>query len=229
MEALGRERLQEAWERSFYLYQQRAERPKARERVTRRLRRLVEARLALLSELGYIDEQDRITGRGRIARVINGFELQVTELLFGGQLENLPAPALATVFVALSYEERRRGGGGWIPPRLFGPLRRDVGTFLARLAAREAACGVPSPMKLADWGLTPAVAAWCEGADFEELEELIEVSPGDLCRCFRMALQLMRQVRRAIDPAWDLHDRLGDAMAVLDRDEVDARRQLELG
>jgi hypothetical protein len=44
-----------------------------------------------------------------------------------------------------------------------------------------------------------------------------------------MALQLMRQVRRAIDPAWDLHDRLGDAMAVLDRDEVDARRQLELG
>jgi superfamily II RNA helicase len=84
-------------------------------------------------------------------------------------------------------------------------------------------------MKMADWGLTPAVAAWCEGADFEELEELSEVSPGDLCRCFRMALQLMRQVRRAIDPAWDLHDRLGDAMAVLDRDEVDARRQLELG
>jgi superfamily II RNA helicase len=84
-------------------------------------------------------------------------------------------------------------------------------------------------MKLPDWGLSEAVVAWCDGCDFEELEELTDVSPGDLCRSFRMALQLMRQVRRAIDPEWDLSDRLADAMAALDRDEVDARRQLELG
>jgi hypothetical protein len=39
----------------------------------------------------------------------------------------------------------------------------------------------------------------------------------------------MRQIRRAIDPSWDLHDRLGRAMDALNRDVVDARRQLELG
>jgi hypothetical protein len=44
-----------------------------------------------------------------------------------------------------------------------------------------------------------------------------------------MGIQLMRQIRRAIEPEWDLHERLGDAMALLNRDEVDARRQLELG
>ena len=44
-----------------------------------------------------------------------------------------------------------------------------------------------------------------------------------------MALQLMRQVRRAIDRDWDLYDRLGDARLAMNRDEVDAHRQLELG
>lgn len=226
--ALSRERLPEAWDRSFFLFQERAHGEKARAKTQRRLQRLCEARLNFLSELGYLDERDQITARGRIARWINGYEVQVTELAFAGLLEDLPPAALAAVFVALTYEERRRGVG-WTPEHHLGRLRRDVARFLGGLAAREAACGVPTPFKTTDWGLTTAVLAWCEGSDFEELEELTEVSPGDLCRSFRMALQLMRQTRRAIDPAWDLTDRLRDAIKAIDRDEVDARRQLELG
>jgi superfamily II RNA helicase len=226
--SLSRERLPEAWERSFFLFQQRAQGEKARKKTQRHLQRLCEARLCFLSELGYLDEQDQITPRGRIARWINGYEIQVTELAFAGLLEDQPPAALGAIFVALTYEERRRGVG-WTSERHLGRLRRDVSRFLAGLAGREAACGVPTPFKLPDWGLTTAVLAWCEGSDFEELEELTEVSPGDLCRSFRMALQLMRQTRRAIDPAWDLADRLKDAIAAIDRDEVDARRQLELG
>jgi hypothetical protein len=44
-----------------------------------------------------------------------------------------------------------------------------------------------------------------------------------------MALQLMRHVRRSIDPEWDLSQRLQEAIGTMNRDEVDARRQLELG
>ena len=44
-----------------------------------------------------------------------------------------------------------------------------------------------------------------------------------------MAIQLMRNVRRAIDRDWDLWDRLEDAVQAMNRDEIDARRQLELG
>ena len=64
---------------------------------------------------------------------------------------------------------------------------------------------------------------------FEELVSDSEASPGDLCRSFRMGIQIMRQVRRAIDPDWDLFELLGIAMERLNRDEVDARKQLELG
>ena len=64
------------------------------------------------------------------------------------------------------------------------------------------------------------------------MEDLVEVSgvgPGDICRTFRMALQLVRQVRQAVDPEWDLHHRLGEVRRLVNRDEIDARRQLELG
>jgi hypothetical protein len=44
-----------------------------------------------------------------------------------------------------------------------------------------------------------------------------------------MAIQLMRQTLHAIDSSWDLHGLLTDAISAMDRDEVDARRQLELG
>ncbi len=229
VERLGRARLHESWEKSFRLFQLRRSAPKALQKGERSQMRQVDARLAFLLELGYVEPDDRLTPRGRIARQINGFEVQVTELLFSGLLENLPVAELSAVFVALAYEERRRRFGRGANAGPFSRLRREVGRLLASLAAREAACGVPTPLTLPDWGLTPAVAAWCEGASIDELEELTEATPGDLCRSLRMALQLMRQVRRAIDPAWDLHAALGRAIEAVDRDEVDARRQLELG
>jgi hypothetical protein len=68
-----------------------------------------------------------------------------------------------------------------------------------------------------------------EGAEFEVLEEHSDATPGDIVRHFRMAVQLMRQVRRAIDPSWDMRDLLAECMEVMNRDVVDARRQLELG
>ena len=89
--------------------------------------------------------------------------------------------------------------------------------------------GIEPEMKRPDWGLTPAVMVWYEGCDVEALEDASSGTAGDTCRVFRMAIQLMRNVRRVIDPDWDLYDRLQDAVEAMNRDEIDARRQLELG
>ena len=62
-----------------------------------------------------------------------------------------------------------------------------------------------------------------------DLDEVTDATPGDICRVFRMAIQLMRNVRRAIDPDWDLSTSLLEAVDLLNRDEIDARRQLEMG
>ena len=86
-----------------------------------------------------------------------------------------------------------------------------------------------STIKPPEWGLTAIVKSWMEGKPFEEIEEMTDATPGDIVRHLRMAVQLMRQVRRAIDPSWDLRERLTECMEAVHRDVVDARRQLELG
>jgi len=227
--SLGLERVHEAWEKSFNRFQHRSGSPSAQEKNRRRQSALVDAHLRVLAELGYLENGEQLTARGKIARVINGFELQAAELLFQGTLETLGAEALAVVFVALIHEERRRGGGPWLAQSMYGSLRKQVADVIGRVVRIEAHHGVPTTVKEPDFGLTPAVIAWCGGASIEALAERTETSPGDVCRTLRMAIQLMREVRRAIDPDWDVFERLGAAIELVNRDEVDARRQLELG
>ncbi|HTF87989.1 MAG TPA: DEAD/DEAH box helicase [Planctomycetota bacterium] len=227
--SLGRERLFEAWEKSFHHFQHRAGTEKAQLKLRAQQRALLEAHLEFLAENNYIDKQDQLTPKGKVARVLNGYEIQLTELLFRGALENLPPRAVAMIFAALVYEERRRGGGPYLPHKMFGALRKQVDLILRSLVQSELRVGIPEPMKVADWGLSPAVLAWCEGATMEDLADLTEVLPGDVVRTLRMALQFVRQVRRAIDPSWDLVETLDNALAMVNRDEMDARAQLQLG
>ena len=226
--SVGRERLIEAWEKSFHQFQQREESAKTQRRARSKQRRLVEAHLAFLEHNGFIEGERELTAKGRVARMINGYEIQTAELLFRGSLENLPAEALTAVFVGMIYEERRRRPS-IVTERVFAGVRRHVTSVVQRLCASEATFLIPTPMKPPDWGLTRAAVAWCEGADMEQLAELSGIGAGDICRTFRMALQLVRQVRQAIDPEWDLHARLGEVRRLVNRDEIDARKQLELG
>ncbi|MDZ4772571.1 MAG: DEAD/DEAH box helicase [Planctomycetota bacterium] len=228
IERLGRERLVEAWEKSLNAFQHRRGTKKQVDANRREQGRSLDARVALLDELGYLDG-DKLTSRGKIAKLINGFELQLTELCFGGLIENLPVDALAVVFVGLIYEERRRGEIGWVPSKLHGNVRTAVQKTMHQLVIKAAEHGVADQIKMPDWGLSQLAQAWVAGADFDAIVENAEVTPGDIVRTFRMAVQLMRQLRRAIDPEWDLSDRLLRAMEALNRDVVDARAQLELG
>ncbi|MCB9906668.1 MAG: DEAD/DEAH box helicase, partial [Planctomycetes bacterium] len=229
IEHLGRERLFEAWEKSFHYWQTRDKNKKVQERQRRQQRRLVESHLSFLEAIGYI-ENDLVTPRGRLARQINGYEIQATELIFHGTLDALSARSLAMTAVALIFEERRRFGA---PTRSRNPYQEDqrlVSNALRDAFQKEAQYGIEPGMKRPDWGLTPAVMAWYGGGTLEDVEETTEATLGDVCRVFRMAIQLLRNLRRAIDdPKWDLSDRLEEALVTMNRDEIDARRQLELG
>jgi hypothetical protein len=57
----------------------------------------------------------------------------------------------------------------------------------------------------------------------------MDTGAGDFVRTLRMSVQLLRNVRRAIPKDWSMYDSIGDAIQLLNRDEVDATRQLELG
>ena len=186
----------------------------------------MDARLDVLEEMGYL-RGDEPTPRGVLARALNGFELQVTELLFRGVLECEEPTALAVIFTALIHEDRRPGPPRRVPKRFYPSLRSQTDKVIRQLRTTVASADVDDLPKSPDWGMTPVVIEWMNGATFDELLERFDIGPGDVCRVLRMTVQLMRQVRRAIDPDWDVYQVLGEAIQAMDRDEVDARQQLE--
>ncbi|QDU85437.1 ski2-like helicase [Planctomycetes bacterium Pla163] len=233
IEGLGRERLFEAWQKSFNQFQHREGGRKARERNAHIQKRFLEGLLGFLHEAGFLEEDDEgrevLAPKARVARQVYGFELQTAEWLWRGVLEEVDAAGLAVLFVGLVFEDRRRFNEERIPQRMYGGVRRHAEQIIGKLAKRESQFSVPVALKQPDWGLTPAVVAWMRGAPFDELQDEVDIPAGDMCRCFRMALQVMRQLRSALDSSYDLPDRLSEAIEALGRDEVDARRQLELG
>ena len=63
---------------------------------------------------------------------------------------------------------------------------------------------------------------------FTDLEELTNASFGDLVRTFRLTVQLLKQIRKAMPSNPDLARKLSLCIDILNRDEVDALRQLQL-
>ena len=232
---MGRANIHEAWEKSFARYQNRSKSKKAREHSRHEEAKLVDAHLDFLAELGYFREEGpengraELTGRGEMGRTIYGFEVQITELIYRGVLENQPPKALCVVFAALVFEDRRRDPAPPLPSRVWGDLRRQTDRLLKDLSKVEARFGIPTPMRLTDWGLTRPLMDWMRGASLEELEERMDTGAGDFVRTLRMTVQLLRNARRSVDKSWDLHERLGEAIEMINRGEVDAARQLELG
>ncbi len=229
IEHLGRERLFEAWEKSFHHYQAREKNKKIQDRQRRMQRRLIISHIDFLEEIGYL-ENDEVTSRGRMARLINGYEIQVTELIFSGAFDELTPKSLAMTAVALIFEDRRRFGAAKPGRSKYRREQNLISRALRNAYGQEAHFGIEPGMKRLDWGLTHAVDVWYGGGDLEQVEEATESPLGDVCRIFRMSIQLLRNMRRAIDdPSWDLCDKLEEAMTAMNRDEIDARRQLELG
>ncbi|MCU0723140.1 MAG: DEAD/DEAH box helicase [Planctomycetes bacterium] len=221
---LGEDRLFEACERSFAAFRRRARGgPAFREMMAQ-----VRARLEFLRKIGYL-EGGEVTPVGRRAALLYGYELQVAELWRNGVFHALDAPRLAALFAALVFEEKPNHEYRYLPRRAWGPVLKRVRNTVHALIAGERRSGVREPLKLPGFGIAAAAHAWALGADFRELEKWISASDGDVVRSLRMANQLLRQAERAFHDDDHLVPLLRDARRRIDRDEVDAERQLRQG
>ncbi len=210
-----------AYDKSFAHYQQ----TKAERREAAPRNRIIARRMRILRERGYADEQG-MTARGELARKVNGYEIQVTEFYFAGLFERASVLELAALFVAIVYEPRKMDDTD--PVRIPGMEKQAI-ALVRDWTLDEQRAELAELLKRPDFGLNAVVFAWVKEASFEDLRRFTNTSEGDLVRTLRMALQLMRQLRRVIDRKDPLGEKLDEAARRMDRDVVDARRQLELG
>ncbi len=230
--ALVGERIGETYEKSLARFQrERLERERGRPgdrapHEAETLRRRVE----VLKRRGYI-AGGALTDKGRFAAAVQGYEVHAAELLEDRVLHSCDAETLVLLFTALVFEERRGDASDRIAPGVLEPVRHRVDHCVNRFRRVEFEAGLEELSKEPDWLLSGPALLWAGGCTWEELAEHTTVSDGDLVRNFRQAIQVLRNVRNALHlvGARDLEERFSRAVASLNRDAVDARRQLELG
>ena len=225
---LGR-KLVAAYEKSFRYFQTQKGSAKKRQSIKAQETTRILRKLNVLEESGYLDPDLGLMPRAKIARQINGYEIQIAELLFQGVLDDLNPPELAAVFTSLVYEERRADQMLTTPNKRMREVTRQVDKAVRRFTSIEAANGFEERIKLPDFGLYPAALAWAEGIDFEEMEHYTTAIGGDIVRSLRMAIQMLRQAQHSLDKDYPLYHNLELARISINRDVVDAKRQLELG
>jgi superfamily II RNA helicase len=184
----------------------------------------------VLRDLGYIKDGE-LTPKGRFAASVQGYEVHAAEFLESGLLHACDAERLVLLFCSIVFEERRGDVSDRVAPHLLESIRRQADHAVNLFRRREFSHGLEEPSKELDWKMSGPALIWARGCEWEDLAEHTTVSDGDLVRCLRMAIQVMRHVRHALHHmnAGELDERLGKAIHSINRDVVDAKRQLELG
>lgn len=228
-ERLGEEDLLVAYERSFAKYQRehRGKKKGGRPKPAREAK-LIRQRLAVLREAGYI-EDGRLTEKGRFAEYLNGYEVQAAELRAYGLFHLANPVQMAILMVAVVFEERKGDASAHLPPGVLEEVKHLSERKIREFRRIEYDAGLMDLVKEPDFRMASPTYVWAQGGTLDEVREVTSVSDGDVVRNFRMAIQLMRQVRSQLAAEPELQEKLMAAIEMLNRDEVDAKRQLELG
>lgn len=187
---------------------------------------LIERKLALLEETGYLREEG-LTAKGEFAASLFGYELLLSEMQTAGVLDELDEFGLSILLSGLVFEPRK----GDRPPHLTRQNERLLkaaqhhASFIHRL---ESKFRIFPRTKPPHFHLAPAIEAWAHGENFDKLSRLTTADEGELVRYFRMVIQLLRELVTAPHASERLKANAVGARNRINRDIVDAERQLRI-
>ena len=188
----------------------------------------IAARLKVLEELGYTEAQTLLP-RGSTAAHLYGYEVQLTQLLFGGFFERLTEDEINCLMVAIVTEPRK--------DVYFKPLKDEhlleilyaVNSEISFIQYLESKYKVTEITPMLEFRLCTAMLAWSRGCEFDQLEKYAHLDAGDFVRTFRLVIDQLRQIRRTMTGHAVLVDKLNRCIGKINRDVIDAERQLRIG
>ena len=186
-------------------------------------------RLKVLEKLGYIDDSGLLP-RGGVASQIYGYEIQITQLLFNGYFESAFEDQINVLIMAIVCESRKDlQHYRKLKDKRLLQLLREVDGEIEHVRALERRFRVVEEIPKLETKLNTAILAWSRGCDFEDLHQYVHLADGDFVRSFRLVIDLLRQMRRAMVGHTALLDKLNRCIDKINRGVVDAERQLRIG
>lgn len=210
-------KLLEIYPRSFHYFQ--SSRRKREQGLE-----LLKNKLALLQEMGYLSDSG-LTPKGSFAASIFGYELLLTEMYTDGALEKLDEAKLNVLLAGLIFEPRK----GDEPPHLgkdHGDLLKLTQHYHHMIYKWESHFRISPHTKQPYFHLSRAIEAWTHGQTFDKVCRLTPEDEGSLVRYMRMVIQLLRELANTSCAPETLKAKARRARELMDRDVVDAEKQL---
>jgi antiviral helicase SKI2 len=156
----------------------------------------------VLQTLGYVDENETVMVKGRVACEVNtAEELIATEMVFEGILNELEPAEIVAALSALVYQENKGNDDfdAELPERLLDCCKgmQRIATNLGQLQKEHGLDIDPADYceGTLKFGLVHVVYEWALGVTFKDICELTDVQEGSIVRCITRLDELCREIR----------------------------------
>lgn len=186
------------------------------------------ARLNVLESLGYI-ESETLLPRGNTASHIYGYELQLTQLLYSGFFERMTEDEINCLMITIVSEPRKDGYFKKLKEKKMLSILGAATDEIKNIRQLEEKLRVTELVPYLETRLCTAMLAWSRGCSFDKLPDYADIDDGDFVRSFRLVIDQLRQIRRSMTGHTTLTEKLDGCIGKINRDIVDAERQLRIG
>lgn len=211
------EKLLEIYSLSLHYYQSRKQKQKEAQR-------LLEAKLSLLKNNGFIQE-GQLTPKGQFAKSVYGYELLLSELYEQGVFEQLDEFGLGVIAAAAVFEPRKNQQMIAISKNS-RRIRQHCEETYAKIKDLETQYRIYPKSKMPYFHLSLAMEYWLQGTQFAKILPHTDTDEGEVVRYFRMAVQILREIKDNPISSYILTERIKETVRMINRDVVDAEKQL---
>lgn len=189
--------------------------------------RLIGSKLKLLKEMGYISN-GALTQKGIFAKTVYGYELILGELYDQQIIEQVDEFGLGIITCAIVFEPRKNQRTP-ILSKNARRIKRVCEETYEEIKRKESRYKIYPASKPAYFHLSGAVEAWLRGTTFDKTLRFTDTDEGEIIRYFRMSVQILRELNCAQVCSVVLKNRIKETIRVINRDIVDAEKQLREG
>jgi superfamily II RNA helicase len=180
-------------------------------------------KLNVLKDLGYIDS-GHVSEAGKFAREVHGYELPVGEL-FKGRIMDMLYPR-DMIFLALALVYEPKPGEKSVPEHNRSKYLHKISkAAISRIHRAERKFDVNGLSPSFTFTLSTAADLWVRKEPFYWCVYNSGIDEGDLVRYFRMAIQILRELLNT-RPEGKVRSKIENAISLLNRDLIDAEREL---
>jgi len=189
---------------------------------------LLDAKLRLLKDLNYI-RGGKLSNKGKFAKTVYGYELILAELYDQNILEQLDEFGLGAVAAAIVFDPRKNQRLPAGISKSVGRLKRTCEETYNWIKDKERRYKIYPFSKLPYFHLCSSMEAWLRGTNFAKTLQMTDCDEGEVVRYFRMSVQVLREIAQAPVASYLLKDKIKETIRVINRDIVDAEKQLREG